>query len=228
MITRAFIAILITLLSASFSNKSKRTFSMDGDGNDSIKVIVRDISSTELRGANFRIRARGFYLLINNDTSKFVCIFTESKQGKVGIHVWYHESLTYHEQLAQLELLLPAARKEFKFDSLHIISVGRLWQMGDLAIQVTKEVRKQSGNIEYLKDHHKAIKWLMNSKLVSDFDNLFKPYSMKVSNLGAEHLYYLSANEYFFQGSKIETPHSEIPKKVLDGEIWIELKTIPQ
>jgi len=226
MTSRTLIITLASILSATLFVRSEvDSNSSNPISSDSVKVLKRDITSKELSGSNFWKRARGYYTLSNNDTSKFLCIFMEKNEGDVAMILRFQDNMTYREQFFQLSLLLPEAKNDFQFDSLNLIDLGTLWQTGDLAIQVTKDVIKQSGKLERIKEYKNANKWLMNSKLVTDFNNILNQYSIQVSSLSTEHLYYFE-KESFLKYHKVETLSSQIPQSILEGEIWLVLTNL--
>jgi hypothetical protein len=73
-------------------------------------LIGKRIITNEIAGTNYRKKATGYYLIVNNDTSDFVSIFSESIDGKVSISFFLDEaSKTYATRMAELDAILPTA-----------------------------------------------------------------------------------------------------------------------
>src|SRR5262245_12424973 len=88
---------------------------------------------------------------------------------------------------------------------------------GDLAIAVTKQLpaelrNKPLTNID-------VSKFLLNSKLTEDLNNLLRPYSKRIKRYVVEHAGFLD-NSIYFKVNKIETPKSQVPNKILVAQIW--------
>lgn len=66
-------------------------------------------------------------------------------------------------------------------------------------------------------------RFLKESKLGGDLDDLFKPYSITVDNVSIEKLFFTSRKELYW-ASKIETDKTNIPEKILDCSIGVTLK----
>jgi hypothetical protein len=139
---------------------------------------------------------------------------------------------TFSEQLAELAKLLPKAKKEFDFDSLTGISAGLLFEMGDMDIQVTKEVLAASQN-NYNFTARQAAKYLMKTQLAKDFNTLLKPYNLSIASFGTPEQAYFNEKKYLISrssgkitGSKLETPINKIPEKLFDCDVAMKLKKV--
>lgn len=180
----------------------------------------------EISGSSFRKKAIGYFVIINNDTSGYTCIFTESKEGgKVGIDLnikYFTAKMSYQKRLDELKIILPAAAKDFNFDSLTSISFGRLILSGDLAIDVTKQYRQKFGTSNTLEDYETVEQFLIKSKLGTDLDRLFEEYSISVDDVSIEKLFLTTRKELFLT-CKIETDSTNIPDKILDCMTWVKL-----
>lgn len=109
-------------------------------------VVARKTITDEIPGAAYRKKAIGFFVVVGKDTSDYMCVVTESKDGgRVGIHLnipYNKPEMTYRQRLEELGTILPEAAKEFDFDSLAGIFFGRLILSGDLAVDVTKQYHR--------------------------------------------------------------------------------------
>ncbi len=187
-------------------------------------LVGRRIITNEIAGANYRKRAIGYYLIVNNDTSDFVSIFSESNDGKVSISFFLDESSkTYATRMAELDAILPTAFTEFEFDSLSSIEMGRLISHGDLVIDVTNQYLKKFEVKKPLQDYKTTAAFLKQSKLADDFNTIFKPYSVEVVGVSIEKLFFTSSNQ-IYSISKIETDSSAVPEELLDCITWVSLK----
>ncbi len=181
----------------------------------------------EIAGSIYRKRAIGYFTITEKDTSKYMCIFSESKLGgKVSMDLnipFYKNNMTYNERLNELRKILPEAAKDFNFDSLQYLDAGRLIESGDLAIDVMKQY-KQKFNMTNRFESYSAVElFLKESKFGLDLDSLFKPYSISVSKVFIEKLFFTTKHD-LIRASKLETDTTEIPNRILDCLISVELE----
>jgi len=110
-------------------------------------AIGKKIITNEMAGSAYRKRAIQYFAMAGQDTSGFRPIFTESSEnGAIGINLnlpYTNKTETYARRLNELKLILPKAGEDFNLDSLYGMSVGRLIQTGDLAIDITKEYKSK-------------------------------------------------------------------------------------
>lgn len=193
---------------------------------DSLNVGSKIITD-EIAGSAFRKRAIGYFVVTDKDTSDFTCIFYESKDGsKVGIDLnipYLKATMAYRQRIDELKTILPKAAMDFDFDSLTSIRFGRLILSGDLAIEVTKQYGQKFGTSNTVPDDKTVELFLRESKLGSDLDGIFKPYSISVDNISLEKLFFTTKKELFWT-SKIETDSANVPDKILDCMLIAELK----
>ena len=106
-------------------------------------TVGSKIITDEIAGSAYRKSAKGYFLIIGKDTSKFTCIFSDSKDGKyVSLDFIGKDNQTsYRERMEHLRIILPFASKDYKMDSLKSIYFGRLVNNGDIAIELTKNYR---------------------------------------------------------------------------------------
>ena len=156
-------------------------------------------------------------------------IFYESKaNGKVGIdqHLSYaNKTETYHERLKELKLILPEAAREFNFDSLTSMSLGRLFLSGDLAIHVTQAYTHQFGEKKHIitATYDEISAFLLGSKLGQDYNELFKPYAKVVEGVAVEKVFF-TTKENLIHNSKVSMDTTTIPENILDATVWVNLK----
>ena len=192
-------------------------------------IIGKKSITHEIAGSAYRKRATGYFVIVNNDTSDFVPIFTESKDdNNIGINLnlpYAKHTKTFKQRLKELKLILPFASKEFNFDSIKSMSIGRLILTGDLAIDITKQYKQKFGDIEKIRteDYQRISEFLLESKLTTDLNELFKPYLISVEKIGIEKVIFTSNSE-LLNYSKLDTDSTEIPEKILDCITWIRLK----
>jgi len=199
---------------------------------DSVKVdtsIGRKEITDEIAGSAYRKRATAYFVIAGKDTSKYSCIFSESKDdGRVSLdlHIPYSNSgLNYREREKEIKLLLPEAAKDFRFDSLYTVSFGRLLLSGDLAIEITREYLVKYGADDKIKDYAQVAAFLQGSELSRDVNELFKPYSLALDRVSIEKVFF-ATREDLFKLSKIEKKQNEIPGKILDCILYVKLKKL--
>lgn len=231
---RPIILILLILLTFSCSEKSERTVS-NSDITNTIKdsntissdtIINSKEITNEIPGANYRKRAKGYFLIVKNDSSDFMPIFIEAKEeGKVSLELRFLENKSYREQFEELKRNLTAASKDFILDSLQSISLGRLITTGDLAIEISTQMKGDKNLIKNSPDYKKVSEFLLRSRLSEDFNRLLKPYRLSVSGISVEKVF-LTDSKDLYNKSKIETDPAQIPDKILDCQVWIRLKEL--
>lgn len=186
-------------------------------------LILRFDVNKELAGSAYRNKATGYLLVVDQDSTLFFPAFTQSKDaGRVSLILGLHPSLTYHTQMTQLQAILPQAAKDYNFDSLSAVYVGRLVQTGDLAIQVTNEYLKAfDGHGSTATTEYATIaSFLASSQLGKDFDQLFAPYDLEVTGTSVEKVFYTEMYESITIDS---ARHTQFPEKVLDAMVWVKL-----
>ena len=192
-------------------------------------IIGKKGITHEIAGSAYRKRATGYFVIVNNDTSDFMPIFSESKDDHmIGIDLnlpYARHTKTFVQRISELKLILPFASKEFNFDSLKSISIGRLILTGDLAIDITKQYRKKFGDSERIRteDYQKISDFLLESKLTSDLNELFKPFLISVEKIRIEKVFFTTKSE-LLNYNKLDKNTTEIPVKILDCMTWIRLK----
>ena len=192
-------------------------------------IIGKKNITNEIAGSAYRKRAIGYFVIIKKDTSGFMPIFTESKDnGRIGISQnlpYSNETETYFQRLCELKLILPKAEKEFNFDSLRGMSVGRLILTGDLAIKITEEYKNKFGENEKITttDYSKISNFLLESRLTKDLNELFEPYSKSVEKVNIEKAFFTTRDE-LMKYSRVSRDTVNIPNKILDCMTWIKFK----
>ncbi|MBG9377905.1 hypothetical protein I5907_16815 [Panacibacter sp. DH6] len=190
-------------------------------------TVGSKIITDEIAGSAYRKSAKGYFLIIGKDTSKFTCIFSDSKDGKyVSLDFIGKDNQTsYRERMEHLRIILPFASKDYKMDSLKSIYFGRLVNNGDIAIYLTKNYRMKFGKSDKISNYSTISRFIEKSKLCSDINLIFKPYSISVKKVMVEKVFFTSKKE-LNRTSKIETKPSEINDKILDCLTWISLKPL--
>ena len=127
-------------------------------------IVGKRMITNEIAGANYRKRATGYYLIVNNDTSDFVSIFSESNEGKVSISFFLDKGTKTHAQrMTELKAILPTASTEFNLDSLSSIDMGRLISHGDLIIEITNQYLQKFEVKNPLQDYKTTAAFLKES-----------------------------------------------------------------
>jgi len=192
-------------------------------------IIGKKNITNEIAGSAYRKRATGYFVIVKKDTSGFMPIFSESKDnGRIGISQklpYSNETETYFQRLSELKLILPEAAKEFNFDSLSNMSIGRLILSGDLAITITEEYKNKFGEKEVITtaDYSEISEFLLESRLTKDLNKLFEPYSKSVEKVRIEKVFFATRDE-LLKFSKVSKDTADIPNKILDCMTWIKFK----
>jgi len=192
-------------------------------------IVGSKTITDEIAGSAYRKRAIGYFVVTDSDTSKFTCIFVESKDGgkvHIDLNIPYSKNtMTYNQRIRELRLILPIAFKDFNLDSLSSIYLGRLVQNGDISIVVTRQYEKQFGNTNRIKltDYPKIAAFLKESQLAIDLNDLFKPYSFVVDEIFPEKLFFTSKKE-LYRLSPIETDTTNVPNRIIDCMTVVQLK----
>jgi hypothetical protein len=191
--------------------------------NDQDTVVLRAEISNELAGATYRTRALSYSIVANNDTSTIGYIFTQSKEaGRVTIHFPHIDGgKSYREKLSELEKILPYAAKDFRMDSLSSISLGRLVDNGDIAIDITDEFIRKGGRNATNAEVSRTMK---DSRLANDFNRIFKPYRLMVREFSTEKCHFTSG--YLLRDATVERETSAIPDRIIDCVTWVAMKPL--
>jgi hypothetical protein len=221
------LGLLVILLLSCNDNKQNSFTQTTTENKVTFDTIVGSKAITnEISGSAYRKSATEYAVIIGKDTSDYTCVFTESKDGgKVNIilNIPYSKAtMTYKQRLEELKIILPKAAKDYNFDSLHSISFGRLILSGDLAIDITQQYRQKFGTINKLENYTTFEEFLKGSKLVTDVNTLFNPYSLSVDKVSIEKLFFTTRQSLYW-ASKIETDTTNIPDKILDCMTWVTM-----
>lgn len=186
-------------------------------------LVLRFDVNEELAGSAYREKATGYLMIVDGDSTLFFPAFTKAKKdGHINLILGLHPSLTFYDQMSQLNTILPYAAQDYNFDSLTGLFVGRMVQTGDLAIQVTNEYLDTFGGYASTatSEYDTIASFLMTSRLGREFNQLFNPYKLKVRGTSVEKVFYTELPKAF----KIDsTLHTGFPEKVLDAMVWVKL-----
>lgn len=222
-----YIGLLLLLLSSCSHRQSNSSLIAQIESSKSDTIVGKKTITDEIAGSAYRKRAIGYFVINGKDTSKFTCIFIESKDsGKICIDLnlpYFKEGVTYKQIKKELQKILCVAKNDFNFNLLYSIHIGRLIQIGDIAIEVSKQYTDKFGFQKKITDYRKVESFLKESQLGKDFDNLLNPYSFVVSDISSEKVFFTSKRELLFR-SKVDTDTTKIPEKILDCMTWIILK----
>jgi hypothetical protein len=221
------IGILALLMISCIGNQKKDNAKLTVQNKLAFDTIIGSkIITNEIAGSAYRKRAIAYFVITNKDTSDYTCIFSESKKdGKVAIDLnssYAKVSKPYRKRLEELKLILPKASRDFNFDSLTGVYLGRLVVNGDLAIDITKQYRQKFGANNKLQSYSTVQQFLKESKLSIDLNNVLKPYFLKVEEVYIEKLFFTSKQDLYW-ASKIETDSTNVPDKIIDCMTGVKL-----
>ncbi|HSH20148.1 MAG TPA: hypothetical protein VLA03_06830 [Draconibacterium sp.] len=221
---------IFLFVSCTKQNKNKTgTYYSDIETQDTL--IASKTITGETAGYAYLKRAVEYFAVIKNDTSSFMPLFIESKENSavsIDLNLPYtNKTETYAQRMSELKLILPTASKEFDFDSLRSLSIGRLILTGDLAVEITKQYKTRFGENEKIttSDYGRISEFLLESNLTKDFNELFEPYSLTVEKIIIEKAFFTNKSD-LLNNSAVSKDASEIPEKVLDCIAWVRFKNI--
>ena len=189
-------------------------------------VISKPITD-ELAGSAYRKRATQYQIVTQFDTSKFAIIISESNkndfdhEGSVYLYFRFDEKKSFREQKAELNMLIEKASEEYKFDSLKNIYFLDLVSLGDLNIDISRELENNKNQKLILKNYWKLNDFLLESSLSKEMNDIFKKYKLTVKQFTIEHFSYSPAFEILSRYGKIETKRIDFPAKIMIGTMWI-------
>ena len=142
--------IIITLGLCSLLTCCKKTnavFSQFQSMNTKNDTIVM---SQTLEAGIYAKKSIEYFLIVGKDTSKFKCIFSESKERQrvcidFDCKLVGQKSKLYKERLEELKIIVnQKASKDFDLSHLSCLGFGLL-SSGDLAIEISREYEKRIG-----------------------------------------------------------------------------------
>jgi hypothetical protein len=136
----------------------------------------------------------------------------------------YDKPVSYRMELQYLKQLLPLITKRFPKDSLDCIALYSIADHPDLAVKLTKEYALQFGGLDRRLDPKSSYAFLDTSVIAKDFNRLLAPYSVRVKRVGVEKLSLSSGARSMLDWNAMESDTAQIPKKVLDGTLWIYVR----
>ena len=194
------------------------------------RKIVKVKITNEIPGSSYRKRGLEYFIVNKGDTSLFKPIFYETNKGETCLHLhqsYNNKKIPYAIQLSELKELMSEASQEFKMDKFKSINIGRLFLLGDIAIETTHEYTIKNGTdkVIELRDYPKIISFLESSTLVKDYNQLLKPYSLVIDSIHIEKVYFTD-KKYLIKYSNLQTHQDKIPKDILDMNIWFTIKKL--
>jgi hypothetical protein len=203
------------------------------EGDNKEKSDVRVAITNETTRNVFTKRITNYNVIYNSDTSDFTCIFSEHMDGKIilSFNLQDLSATTYNQRLNEIKTILPVAENDYNFDSLKVISYSMLILSGDLAIYVTEQYKNKFGDT--ISDHKTVELFLKESRLGADLNSLFKPFSIEVKNVNMEKLHFIPREillnyelHLYYENwlNQIETDPENIPEKILNCSIWVNMK----
>jgi hypothetical protein len=222
----------LLFLSCTKQNKNKTgTYSSDIETQDTL--IASKTITGEPAGSAYLKRAVEYFVVVKNDTSGFMPVFIESKEKSavsIDLNLPYtNKTETYAQRMSELKLILPIASKEFDFDSLRSLSIGRLILTGDLAVEITKQYKSRFGENEKLtsSDYGRIMEFLLETNLTKDLNELLEPYSLTVEKIIIEKAFFTTKDD-LIKNSNTAEDTLEIPDKILDCITWAKFRNLKQ
>jgi len=148
----------------------------------------------------------------------------ESFSGRVTLDIRFHPSMSYRQQLKELQHVLRFAVDYFNIrpDFFQLVFLSRLVTTGDLAIDLTRDYEQTfASNLAF--SYTKMNSFLLHSKLADDWNDILNKFDVQVDTVFSETMNFCD-QKYLFESSVIEHDTTEIPNKLLDCMIWLRLK----
>jgi hypothetical protein len=211
----AGLVILVLLTGNACGGKATQTGQQE-----TVIIGYKDIKE-EMAGSAYRTRARSYYVVRGQDTSRFSCIFSESKaDSSVQVHLNFRKEETYDRQYDEMKLIFPRAAKDFDMKALTGLGIGRLVTSGDLAVRITRQYRERFGDNTSIGSYSKVALFLKQSPLGTDMNALLLPYGHDVDHVSVEKVFFTS-KQVLYSYSKLTSNTTAIPDQVLDCITWI-------
>ena len=218
--------IFVTIVFVACLNQNRNQIEAPQDNSDTI--IAKKNITEEIAGSAFRKRATGYFQIVNKDSSDFMVVFSEGKDGKVRIGCRYDQlnrkGKLYKTRINEFKRIINSAKSYYDLDSLSSIGVGRLISTGDLAISITNEYINKYGNDFKTIDYKRVTDFLLDSKLTRDINEILRPYSKRVKMIECEKIFFTTKEDLYW-ASIVETDSTLVPDKLLDCMTWIILET---
>jgi hypothetical protein len=197
-----------------------------------VTIIGKRNVINEIAGSAYLKRATGYFIIAGKDTSDYRVIFTENKDdGKVALDIHYDKynkkGKLFAIRMEEFTRILPEAQKDYNFDSLATISLGRLVSTGDLAVEITKDYLKKYGENYKIIDYKVITDFLFDSELAQSFNKLFASYSIMVKQISAEKIFFTTKHDLYYS-SLVDADSTGIPSRILDCITWIYLEKKPE
>lgn len=188
-------------------------------------TVVGLVNLHEMPGNTYLSRSMRYFLKIGNDSSRFHCLLYESKENKkLGMDLRLaHETMTWSQQLRELEAMMPVITKEFFLDSLGSISLGRLCHTGDADADVTRLYRDKVTKSRKIPSYRLISQFLLHTALTSRLNELLLPYGLKVKAYSLEKVFFIPKNSVI-SDTRFETAVTDIPDFLLDAMVWVTIQ----
>jgi len=216
------VVLVLIILASSFH---PGTNSRPVAGPDQDTTVVGWVNLHEMPGNIYLSRSMRYFLKIGADSSRFQCILHESKENKkLGMDLRLaNGSMTWEQQMKELEKMMPVITKEFFPDSLTSISLGRLHQTGDACAEATRLYREKVTTSKKIPTYKLISQFLLFTTLTSRLNEVFAPYGLKVKSYNLEKVFFMPKNA-IIANTRFEKAEKDIPDFLMDAIVWVSME----
>ncbi len=227
MLLRSVVGLLVVLFFSCNSGHTPKYALYYGNPHPAADTFVcrKDITKS-IAGAAYKEKVYQYFLLVGKDTMDFTCYISNSRLNDIvyiDMHMPDNRKTTYNEKVNGLKKILPLASRDFNLQNIKSLRIGQLIETGDLAIDITKQYQARFGDHHSITDYNTISDFLKESKLGTDLNHLFKPYSIGITNIDVEKVAF-TTKAALYKSSNLETDFSMAPDKILDCMTWITLR----
>ena len=225
-----YLSIFLIVVLTSCTNKTRKETLPNDEKITTSDTLIGEVEITnEIAGSSYRNRAKGYFVIIEKDTSNYIPVFTESKKNS-SISIiqnlsYSKKNRTYAQRLKELKLILQKAEQDYDLDRLTSMSLGRLILSGDLAVILTNEFKNNFGDNEKITtaEYKEISNFLLQSTLARDLNIVFEPYQKSVKKISIEKVFLANKKE-LMSYSHVTIDASQIPENIIDFTIWVEFE----
>ncbi len=201
---------------------ARRQGTVTRSGSDT--AVIGLVNLYEMPGKATLSRSMRYFLKKGNDSSRFSCVLHETRENKklgMDIHL-AQQTMTWEEEMQELETMMPVIAREFFLDSLSSISLGRLSETGDACADVTRLYREKVSKSKRIPSYQLISSFLLHTSLTARLNQALSPYRLKVRGYGLEKVFFISKSSVTantrFAGS------GDIPDQLLDAIMRISIQ----
>lgn len=187
-------------------------------------AVIGLINLHEMPGKATLSRSMRYFLKKGNDSSRFSCVLHETRESKrLGMDInLAQKTMTWEEEMQELETMMPVIAREFFLDSLSSISLGRLSETGDACADVTRLYREKVSKSKRIPTYQLISSFLLHTSLTARLNRVLAPYGLKVRGYGLEKVFFIPKSSVTVNTRFANS--GDIPDPLLDAIMWISIQ----